>query len=58
MTRWFCDNKDIGHPHSIKLVGIFDMNNDVASKFIFDESWIAGKYTVNFKTQQPQKYNT
>ena len=58
MTRQFCGNKDIGYPHSIKIVIIVDMNNDVAGKFIFDKLWIGGKDTANVKTQQPQKYNT
>ena len=47
MIRWFCGNKNIGHPYPLKFVRIFDMNNDVSGKLIFDQSFIGRKYTAN-----------
>ena len=57
-TSQFCGNKDTGHPHPLKFVRIFDMNNYVANEFIFDNSCIGGKFTANVQTQQTQKYHT
>ena len=58
MTKQFCGNNDIGHPHPLKFVRIIDMNNYVDNKFIFNQSCIGGKYTANVQTQQNQKYHT
>ena len=32
MTKEFCGNKDIGHPHPLEFVRTVDVNNDVAGK--------------------------
>ena len=47
MTRYFCGNKGIGHPHPLKSVIIVDIYNDLAGKIILGNWCIGGKDTAN-----------